>query len=136
MAENPLTGVGAAGFWRSESGLANQITTFFFYTTYVKFSFHNSYLENGVQLGYPGYYATFFLVGWGLSNIVRTWLKNQTLLQCGDDDPGDHGGHPLECRDRLRAGARGHRHPVLHRRHAHREATTSEPSPFPYLKRR
>jgi exopolysaccharide production protein ExoQ len=80
MAENPLTGVGAAGFWRSESGLANQITTFFFYATYVKFSFHNSYLENGVQLGYPGYYATFFLVAWGMFNIVRTWLRNQTLM--------------------------------------------------------
>jgi exopolysaccharide production protein ExoQ len=80
MAEHPLTGVGAAGFWRSESGLANEITTFFFYATYVKFSFHNSYLENGVQLGYPGYYATFFLAGWGFYNIVRTWIRNQTLM--------------------------------------------------------
>lgn len=80
MADNPLTGVGASGFWRPESGLANQITTFFFYQEYVKFSFHNSYLENGVQLGYPGYYATIFLAGWGLFNIVRTWMRNQTLL--------------------------------------------------------
>ena len=80
MNEHPLTGVGAAGFWRSESGLANQITTFFFYESYVKFSFHNSYYENGVQLGYPGYYATVFLVAWGLFNIVRTWMRNQTLL--------------------------------------------------------
>jgi exopolysaccharide production protein ExoQ len=80
MNEHPMTGVGADGFWRQESGLANQITTFFFYETYTKFSFHNSYLENGVQLGYPGYYATYFLVAWGLFNIVRTWIRNQTLL--------------------------------------------------------
>jgi len=80
MHEHPLTGVGANGFWRPEVGVASQITTYFFYEEYVKFSFHNSYLENGVQFGYPGYYATYFLAAWGLWNTFRTWMKNQTLL--------------------------------------------------------
>ena len=80
MNEHPLTGVGADGFWRPERGIANQITTFFFYEHFVKFSFHNSYIENGVQLGYPGYYATYFLAGWGLWNCFWTWGRNQTLL--------------------------------------------------------
>jgi exopolysaccharide production protein ExoQ len=80
MNEHPWTGVGASGFWRPEVGVANQILTFFFYEQFVKFSFHNSYLENGVQLGYPGYYATVLLAAWGVWNAVRTWMKNQTLL--------------------------------------------------------
>lgn len=79
MNEHPFTGVGASGFWRPELGIANQITRFFFYDNFVKFSFHNSYIENGVQLGYPGFYATYFIAAWGLWSIFRTWMKNQTL---------------------------------------------------------
>jgi exopolysaccharide production protein ExoQ len=79
MAENPWTGVGANGFWRPELGAANEITTYFFYEHFVKFSFHNSYYENGVQLGYPGYYATIFMAGWALFETARTWMRNQTL---------------------------------------------------------
>jgi O-antigen ligase len=80
MEENPWTGLGANGFWRSEIGVANQITTYFHYEQFVKFSFHNSFLENGVQFGYPGYYATYFIVAWALWNCGRTWLRNQTVL--------------------------------------------------------
>jgi len=80
MNENPWTGLGANGFWRSEIGVANQITTYFHYDQFVKFSFHNSFLENGVQFGYPGYYATYFIVAWALWSCGRTWLRNQTLL--------------------------------------------------------
>ncbi len=80
MDQHPFTGLGANGFWRQELGAANEITTFFFYESYVKFSFHNSYLENGVQLGYPGMYATIFVVSWGMFNIAVTWMRNQTLL--------------------------------------------------------
>jgi exopolysaccharide production protein ExoQ len=80
MNENPWTGVGANGFWRPEIGVANQITTFFYYEHFVKFSFHNSYLENGVQFGYPGYYATIFLATWGLWSAARNWMRNQTLI--------------------------------------------------------
>jgi exopolysaccharide production protein ExoQ len=80
MAEHPWTGVGANGFWRPELGAANEITRFFYYDQFVKFSFHNSYYENGVQLGYPGYYATMFMAAWALFQTARTWLRNQTLL--------------------------------------------------------
>ena len=80
MAEHPWTGVGANGFWRPEIGIANQITTYFSFEQFVKFSFHNSYIENGVQLGYPGYYYTYFLIGWGLWNGLRNWMRNQSLV--------------------------------------------------------
>ena len=57
-----------------------EITRFFHYDGFTKFSFHNSYIENGVQFGYPGYYATYFLAGWGLLSVAVIWLRNQTLM--------------------------------------------------------
>lgn len=80
MAEHPLTGVGADGFWRSEYGLANSIIRYFDYEEYVKFSFHNSYLENGVAFGYPGYWATVFIAAWALWSAGMNWIRNQTTL--------------------------------------------------------
>lgn len=80
MAEYPLTGVGAEGFWRPELGAANSITEFFHYERYVKFSFHNSYLENGVAFGYPGYWATVFLACWAIWKTAANWLRNQTII--------------------------------------------------------
>ena len=79
MNENPWTGVGANGFWRPEIGIANQILSHFQYALFTKFSFHNSFIENGVQFGYPGYYATMFIAAWGIWNTAQTWLRKQTL---------------------------------------------------------
>jgi exopolysaccharide production protein ExoQ len=80
MAEHPLTGVGAEGFWRQEYGVANSITEYFHYESYVRFSFHSSYLENGVALGYPGYWATVLLAVWAIWRTSMNWLRNQTTL--------------------------------------------------------
>ena len=80
MAENPLTGLGANGFWRPETGQANSILTYFSYERYTGFSFHNSYLENGVQMGYPGMFATILLAAWGLLSALRNWVLSQTII--------------------------------------------------------
>jgi exopolysaccharide production protein ExoQ len=80
MAEHPLTGVGADGFWRSEYGAANSILRYFDYEHYVKFSFHNSYLENGVAFGYPGYWATLFIAAWAIWRPGMNWVRNQTTI--------------------------------------------------------
>jgi exopolysaccharide production protein ExoQ len=80
MEEHPWTGVGANGFWRPELGAAQEITRYFHYDGFTKFSFHNSYIENGVQFGYPGYYGSIFIGCWALFSVSRTWLKNQNLL--------------------------------------------------------
>lgn len=80
MAEHPLTGVGADGFWRSEYGVANSILRYFDYEHYVKFSFHNSYLENGVAFGYPGYWATVFIAAWAIWRPGMNWIRNQTTI--------------------------------------------------------
>lgn len=77
--DNPWTGLGANGFWRPEVGEANSILRMFHYQTYTKFSFHNSYLENGVQFGYPGMIATYFLGAWCLYRAFMTWLTRQDL---------------------------------------------------------
>ena len=80
MADNPLTGVGAEGFWRPEFGAANSITEYFFYDRYVRFSFHSSYLENGVSFGYPGYWATVFIAVWAIARTFLNWARNQTII--------------------------------------------------------
>jgi exopolysaccharide production protein ExoQ len=80
MHDHPLTGVGANGFWHPERGQADSITKYFFYKTFVPFNFHNSYFENGVQLGFPGMYATILLAAWGLFNATRTWIQKQDLF--------------------------------------------------------
>jgi len=80
MEEHPWTGVGANGFWRPELGAAREITRYFHYEGFTKFSFHNSYIENGVQFGYPGYYGSIFIGCWALFCVARTWLKNQNLF--------------------------------------------------------
>jgi O-antigen ligase len=80
MADHPLTGVGANGFWHPERGQADSITKYFYYDTFVVFNFHNSYFENGVQLGFPGMYVTILLAVWGLFYGVRTWIQKQDLF--------------------------------------------------------
>jgi exopolysaccharide production protein ExoQ len=80
MAGNPVLGRGADGFWRSEYGAANSIIQYVHYDHYVKFSFHNSYLENGVAFGYAGYWATVFLACWALWCSGMNWVRNQTTI--------------------------------------------------------
>jgi exopolysaccharide production protein ExoQ len=80
MAERPLTGMGGEGFWRPEFGQANSIVQYFDYERFTGFSFHNSYYENGVNYGYPGFYATIFLATWGVVSTALTWLRNQTIV--------------------------------------------------------
>ena len=79
MDEHPLTGLGANGYWRAEHGIANSITSALQGTErFTGFSFHNSYLENGANYGYPGYWATVFLAAWCCASAALTWLRNQT----------------------------------------------------------
>ncbi len=81
MAEHPWTGLGANGYWRVENAMATtlvQITGG--QEVFQGYSFHNSYYENGVNYGYPGYWATVFLVTWALLSAGLTWLRNQTSV--------------------------------------------------------
>jgi exopolysaccharide production protein ExoQ len=84
MEQHPWTGLGPENFWRPEIGQANSILNYFHVEEmtadqFEGFSFHNSYYENGVALGYPGYYATIFLAAWCLYQTGRNWLMDQSL---------------------------------------------------------
>lgn len=79
MDEHPWTGLGANGYWRAERGMANSIQALLQGTErFTGFTFHNSYLENGANYGYPGYWATVFLAAWCCFSAAITWLRNQT----------------------------------------------------------
>ena len=79
MDEHPWTGLGANGYWRAERGMANSIQALLQGTErFTGFTFHNSYLENGANYGYPGYWATVFLAAWCCTSAALTWLRNQT----------------------------------------------------------
>jgi exopolysaccharide production protein ExoQ len=77
--EKPWTGVGADGFWHEWRGQANSITNYFHFKRFVPFNFHNSYLELGVQLGYPGMYAAIAISSWALFSVLRRWIFDQSL---------------------------------------------------------
>lgn len=81
MEENPWTGLGANGYWRAERGTANTITSLLQGTEkFGGFSFHNSYFENGVNYGYPGFWASIFLAAWCCLSAGMNWLRNQTVV--------------------------------------------------------
>lgn len=81
MAEHPWTGLGANGYWRVENGMANTITNILQGSErFTAFSFHNSYYENGVSYGYPGYWATVILAAWACASAGLNWIRNQTAV--------------------------------------------------------
>ncbi|RYG33525.1 MAG: O-antigen ligase family protein [Burkholderiales bacterium] len=81
MQEHPWTGLGASGYWRAESGIANSITSSIMgWERFLGFSFHNSYYENGVNYGYPGYYATVILASWICLSSALNWLRDQSVV--------------------------------------------------------
>lgn len=81
MHDHPWTGLGANGYWRGENGTANTITNMIMGSErFTSFSFHNSYLENGTNYGYPGYIATAIVVGWACISAAITWARNQSVV--------------------------------------------------------
>jgi exopolysaccharide production protein ExoQ len=80
MAEHPLTGLGANGFWRQESGVANSVLQSMGFERLIIFNFHNAYYENGVNYGYPGMIATMFLAAWALVSSALNWIRNQSII--------------------------------------------------------
>jgi exopolysaccharide production protein ExoQ len=81
MAEHPWTGLGPEGFWNWNTGIAHNLVTEQFGIGFNgQYSFHNSYYQNGVDYGYPGFFATVFLATWTLSSAALTWIRNQSVV--------------------------------------------------------
>jgi exopolysaccharide production protein ExoQ len=80
MEEHPWTGVGIGGFWRPEIGAANSLLTYVHLEQFTAITFHNSYIDNGVMAGYPGYYGTIFVAAWCVLQAARNWFSKQTMF--------------------------------------------------------
>lgn len=81
MDEHPWTGLGPKGYWRPEHGAVYTITAIVTGLEGISsFSFHNSYFENGVNYGYPGFYATIVLSTWACASAALNWLRNQSAV--------------------------------------------------------
>ncbi|MEZ5936609.1 MAG: O-antigen ligase family protein [Hyphomonadaceae bacterium] len=79
LSDNPWTGVGPGGFWNPQNGDAVSLQTTLGYKKWVQLTFHNAYLEYGVQFGYPGYFATIFFVFWAIYAAARSWFRDQSI---------------------------------------------------------
>jgi exopolysaccharide production protein ExoQ len=82
IAEHPLVGVGADGFWRYlKSPLVQKIYLEFHKGPGDKFNFHNSYYEIAVHQGLIGLVFAVAALLWALSKIIRGALQLGTLPQ-------------------------------------------------------
>jgi exopolysaccharide production protein ExoQ len=72
LAENPVLGVGAEGFWRLDSFDAARVASLFGATA-DQFEFHNAYLEVAVHLGLVGLLAALYVWGRGLYEVALAW---------------------------------------------------------------
>lgn len=77
--ENPIFGVGMESFWQRDVGSAQTILENDHKPFGIRFSFHNSYLEVRVHLGYVGYALFWLLISWCLYHIVMAWLRDPSL---------------------------------------------------------
>ncbi len=72
LAENPYFGVGAEGFWQYHSSAdVRQIFIDYHKTASNTFYFHNSWLEIGVALGWPGVLTASAATLWAVGTLLR-----------------------------------------------------------------
>ena len=69
---HPLSGMGLGGFWQQEFVEAEGMWRAMKIVSRAGFQFHNSYLNYGVDLGYPGM-ALFIITFWGTVLAALIW---------------------------------------------------------------
>ncbi len=77
--ERPLFGLGFEGFWRPETGAAQTINELDFKPFGTRHSFHNSYIEMKVALGYVGMILLIAAVIWTYARSIYNWLQSQDM---------------------------------------------------------
>ncbi len=77
--ENFWFGVGAEGFWRPESGVAETLNELDHKPAGTKLSFHNAYIENKVHIGMIGFLMFVWSVTWTLWTVFRAWMRGQGM---------------------------------------------------------
>jgi exopolysaccharide production protein ExoQ len=76
---NPVFGLGANAFWTQQSPEGYRIMDLVKQPRGPMFSFHNSYLEVGVHLGYVGMALAVVIVGWCIWMILGAFFVNDRL---------------------------------------------------------
>lgn len=77
--DNPWLGIGLEGFWRYEVGQAQTLNELDYKAYGTKLSFHNSYIEIKVALGYIGMTALIVAIAWSYMRTVLNWFRSQGM---------------------------------------------------------
>lgn len=77
--EHPWLGLGFEGFWRPETGVAQTLNELDHKPPGTGLSFHNSWIEIRVALGYVGLVLLIVAVGWSYLRTLTGWFKSQGL---------------------------------------------------------
>jgi exopolysaccharide production protein ExoQ len=77
--EHPIAGVGLEGFWQYDVGAAQTINENDFKPFGTKLTFHNSFWEVRVHLGYVGYAMFLLILGWCSYRTVLAWFRAPTM---------------------------------------------------------
>jgi len=85
IAERPLQGVGYRAFWVVGFAPAEELWSMFFVPSGAGFNFHNTYISNGVELGFVGLGLQIFVIYGGAAliaalAIIRPTAGNAFLL--------------------------------------------------------
>lgn len=75
VAQRPLLGAGAAGFWRPGVDEALILLHRFRVKDSYRFYFHNAYYEVAVHLGLVGLAIFLTTLSWALVVVIRDWLR-------------------------------------------------------------
>lgn len=78
--ERPWLGVGAEGFWRWGEGQAATLTELFYKQPGARFSFHNSYYEARVHLGWIGMIFIVAILAWCCLFAALSWVRDQSVV--------------------------------------------------------
>jgi exopolysaccharide production protein ExoQ len=77
--EKPWFGLGFDGFWRDSTGAAQTLNELDSKPFGTKLSFHNSYIEVWVALGYVGLTSFIVAICWSYLTTIIGWFKSQGM---------------------------------------------------------
>lgn len=79
--QHPVLGVGLDGFWQRNNGAAQSIIENDFKPYGIKLTFHNTYLETRVHLGYIGLALMIIQLTWCFWRSFLNWIKAARLQE-------------------------------------------------------
>jgi len=77
--QHPIFGTGLAGFWQIDNGAAQSINYHDYKPFGTTLTFHNSYMEVRVHLGYIGWAMYIATWAWQGQRAIRNWLFSRDL---------------------------------------------------------